>query len=92
MRRHHGIAAVAISGAIVAVHVWTQPFPPPELGVGPEMFDWRPGSFALIFGFLVAILILAVAIGFVVRVMRELEARRQRIRPPGHNRSARRSA
>ncbi len=25
--------------------VWTQPFPPPELGVGSEMFNWRLGWF-----------------------------------------------
>lgn len=89
MKRYHGIAAVAISGVIVAVHqVWTQPFPPPELGVGPEMFDWRPGWFGLVFGFLFAILVLAVAIGSAVRMKHWIEARRRRTHP----RSVRRSA
>ena len=93
MRRHHGIAAVAVSGVIVAVHqVWTQPFPPPELGVGPEMFNWRLGWFGLVFSFLFAILVLAVAIGLAIRMMRGIEARRQRTHPPSRNRTVRRSA
>ena len=93
MRPHYGIVAVAISGMIVAVHdVSVQPFPPPELGVGPEMFDWRPGWLGLVFGFLFAILVLAAAIGFAIRIARWIGARRQRNYPPSHNRSARGNA
>ena len=87
MNRYHGIAVLAISGMIVAVYqVWTGPFAPPELGVGPEMFSWRQRWVGLVFGFLFAILVLAVAIGSGVRIWRWIEARRQRTHPPSRNR------
>jgi hypothetical protein len=68
--RIHGIVALAISGTLVtAYHAVQQP---PELGVTPEMFNWRLGWVGWALGFVVSTLILAVVIGMAISFARWL--------------------
>ena len=69
--RTHGIAALAVAGMVaVLIYAWPQQPPPPELGVGPEMIDWSAGWFGSVFRFLSSTLVLALAIGLVMLLMR----------------------
>jgi hypothetical protein len=64
--------------------VWPGQSPPPELGVGPEMFDWSAGWF----GSFTRVLVLMLAIGLAIILMRRIAGLWRRTFPPHHKRSA----
>jgi hypothetical protein len=84
--------AAAAAGAILTTlgYVGAQQPSPPELGAGPEMFDWGAGWLAAILRFLSSTLILAVAIGLVICVVRWIGGSwtRPSQQPPGGERPA----
>jgi len=71
-----GIVALATSGTFVAAYHVLQPGS--ELGVTPEMLDWRPGWMGWGFGAVASILILAVIIGIAMHLTRWLIGPRDR--------------
>jgi hypothetical protein len=84
--------AAAAAGAILTTlgYVGGQQPSPPELGVAPEMFDWGAGWPVAILRFVSSTLILAVAIGLVISVVRWIGGSwsRPSRQPPGRARPA----
>lgn len=94
--RIQGIVAIAVAGIVVTVvYAWplqlqlqAQP-PPPELGVSPEMIDWKAGWFGSVFRCFSSALVLALAIGAVVLMVRRTSGLWHRISSSRHIRRGR---
>ena len=88
--RDYGIAAVALAGMVATlVYAWPQQPPPPELGVDPEMIDWSAGWFGSVFSFLSSTLVVALAIGIVILLVRWISGLWHRISSSRHIRPGR---
>ncbi len=64
--RGRAIAAIVASMVVMSGHLRSQERLPPDLGYGPETFDWSAGWLSSVFSFLFATLVLVLFCALVI--------------------------